>query len=122
MAAQKDDLWFLFHVGRVLEDGVFRRKMLALDEMYLNDDTRELEPIPIMQYDPQTRQFTGTDVNNIISNSRSLIYAASLNGIQDIASDINRKIQCLQKVNQSSVVTHQDVMNQIYDMYEQDDN
>ena len=122
MAAQKDDLWFLFHVGRVLEDGIFRRKMLALNETYLNDETKELELIPIMQYNPQTKQFTGTDVDDIISNSRRLRYAASLNGIRDITSDMKRKIQCLQKVDQNSVVTHQDIMNQIYDMHEQDDN
>lgn len=123
MAAQKDDLWFLFHVGRVLENGVFRRKMLALNEVYLNDETRELEMIQVMGYNTARKEFTGTDIRDIVSKSHRLQYASSLNGIDDdgdIAADMNKKIQCLQNVNNDKTANHRDVMNQIYDMYEQE--
>ena len=116
MAAQKDDLWFLLHVGRVLEDGVFRRKMLSLVETQLKPDGTLVE-IEIMAYDPLNRQWRGNNPEEIVEKSERIRYAASLNGITDVAADLRSKIDCIQSIEEPAD-THQSVMNQIHDLYE----
>lgn len=111
MAAQKDDLWFLLHVGRVLEDGVFCRKMLALTETHLRDDGK-IEMVPIIAYNPSEKRFEGAHIPDIVLHSRRLKYAASLNGITDTHKDMDAKVRCLLNIRDDA--THRDIMNAIY--------
>ena len=111
MAAQKDDLWFLLHVGRVLEDGVFCRKMLALTETHLRDDGK-IELIPIITYNPSEKRFDGARIADIVLRSRRLGYAASINGISDTRKDMDEKVRCLSGINGDA--THRDILDAIY--------
>ena len=111
MAAQKDDLWFLLHVGRVLEDGVFCRKMLALTETHLRDDGK-IELIPIITYNPSEKRFDGARIADIVLHSRRLGYAASINGISDTHKDMDEKVRRLLDINDNA--THRDILDAIY--------
>ena len=113
MAAQKDDLWFLLHVGRVLEDGVFKRKMLSLVETHL-DDKGQLQQVEIISYKPDVHKFEGIDAEEMIKKSERLRYAASLNGIKDIKADIEKKVECLKNI---TVIGHHDIMEEIHKNY-----
>ncbi len=113
MAAQKDDLWFLLHIGRVLEGGVFCRKMLSLVETGL-DDSGKLQQVEMISYDPTKRKFVGVDINDIIKNSKRLQYVSSLNGITNIKADMTKKVQCLNGVTTKD---HRGVMEELYKSY-----
>lgn len=111
MAAQKDDLWFLLHVGRVLEGGQFKRKMLSLVETRLNADGT-LSEVTVMSYNSKTKSFDGTNLGDMAKNSERLQYAASLNGITDIESDLKEKVDCLNSLKLKNP-THDEIMNAI---------
>ena len=113
MAAQKDDLWFLMHVGRVLQDGVFRRKMLSLVETHL-DESGMLKQTEVLSYDAVAGTFSGTDIDEMIQNSPRLRYAATLNGITEIKKDMQKKTECLKN---TTATNHKGIMEQIYESY-----
>ena len=113
MAAQKDDLWFLIHIGRVLENGEFRRKMLSLVETRL-DDNGQLQQVEIISYKPSLHKFEGIDVGEMVEKSERLRYAASLNGINDIKADIEKKVECLNNITAKG---HHDIMEEIHKNY-----
>ena len=113
MAAQKDDLWFLLHVGRVLENGVFRRKMLSLVETHL-DDAGLLRQIEIISYLPERQEFVGINIDEMVQKSKRLNYAASLNGISDIKADMQIKTECL---NSLTAEGHHDIMEELHKSY-----
>ena len=98
-------------MGRVLEDGVFRRKMLALTETHLRDDGK-IELIPIIAYNPSEKRFDGARIADIVLHSRRLGYAASINGISDTHKDMDEKVRCLSGINGDA--THRDILDAIY--------
>ena len=113
MAAQKDDLWFLLHVGRVLADGIFQRRMLSLTETYL-DESGLLQQVELISYDPAGRKFVGTAIDGMVQKSQRLHHAASLNGITDIKGDMQRKVQCMRNIEGT---THRGIMEQLHRSY-----
>ena len=113
MAAQKDDLWFLLHVGRVLADGIFQRRMLSLTETYL-DESGLLRQVELISYDPAGRKFVGTAIDGMVQKSQRLHHAASLNGITDIKGDMQRKVQCMRNIEGT---THRGIMEQLHRSY-----
>lgn len=118
MASQKDDLWFILHVGRVLEDGIFKRKMLSLVETRLERDGT-LHEIEIMRYNPTNKDWFGCDAERIVDKSERIRYAASLNGITDPIADMRKKVECIRSI-EPPADTHQLVMDQIHASYKGD--
>ena len=85
MAAQQSDLWFVMHVGAVLEGGRLRRRMLSLCETRLGAGGVSLEPLAAYAgggYDCAGR------AGALAGAGGRLAGAAAVRGVRDAAADL----------------------------------
>ena len=107
MAAQQSDLWFVMHVGAVLEGGALRRRMLSLAETRLGGGDRggggrgggEVSLVQLASYDARAGGYDCAGrPGALAAASGRLAHAAAVCGARDAAGDLAARAAFLSRM------------------------
>ncbi len=110
-------LWFILTMGVIItRDKKLARKCMSFDEVSF--DGREASLINLCRYDPATDSFEGEGLRDMMSKSKKLEYAASLDVSYDLMTDLEKRTDflrqvLLQKTDSPSKILH--LLNKYYD-------
>ena len=101
MAAQQSDLWFVMHVGAVLEGGALRRRMLSLAETRLGGGGRggEVSLVQLASYDARAGGYDCAGRPGALAAAGGrLAHAAAVCGARDAAGDLAARAAFLSRL------------------------
>ena len=97
MAAQQSDLWFVMHVGVVLEGGRLRRRMLSLCETRLGGGGRvSLEPLA--SYEAGRGYDCAGRAGLMAGQGGRIEQAAAVRGVRDAAADLDARAAFISRI------------------------
>jgi len=110
-------LWFILNIGIIItKDKKLIRKCISFDEVYFDGTRATL--VNLCRYNPNADSFEGSNIDNIISKSKRLQYAASLDASSDIKADLNKRIDFLKQIIPQNADTPKKVLNLLTKYYD----
>lgn len=110
-------LWFILNMATIItKEKKIIRKCISFDEVYF--DGKKTNLVNLCRYDPNTDVFEGSDIDDMISKSKRLSYASSLDASTDIRTDLNDRIEFLKQIIAQNADTPKKVMNLLSRYYD----
>ncbi len=110
-------LWYVMHITWIRTKGLMTRRMMSITEIVPKIDSVEL--LEVFSYDEKNNMHNPQSIDELIGKSKKVQYAARFLGIEDIAKDIQLRMNLLQKcIDQKAydVMTVLDVLSQHYNV------
>ena len=103
-------LWFILDMGIVITPEKKRiRRCISFDEVYFDGSKASL--INLCRYNPVTGRFEGDNLDSIISKSKRLVYASSLDASADTRTDLETRISWLKQIVPQNADTPKKMLN-----------
>ena len=110
-------LWFILNMATIITKGKkIIRKCVSFDELYF--DGKKTSLINLCRYNPNTDVFEGSDIDDMISKSKKLSYASSLDVSTDMKTDLNDRVGFLKQITAQNADTPKKVMNLLSKYYD----
>ena len=109
-------LWFIVNVSTIItKQKKLIRKCVSFDEVYFDGSKTRL--INLCRYNPDTGSFDGSDIGDMISKSKRISYASSLDASSDARTDLDNRVDFLKQIIPENADTPKKVMNLLSKYY-----